>query len=74
MSLFDSVSLPKWQHKNPETRKQAVSELDDQAILLELVKTDPDSSVQAAALARISTPVVLDELIESLATPLHGAG
>lgn len=64
MSLFDAFTQPKWQHKNPEIRKQAISELDDQAVLLELVCTDPEHSVQMAALARVDQAELLDELIE----------
>lgn len=72
MSLFDSIKLPKWQHKNPEIRQQAVAELDDPALLLELVCTDPEPSVQMAALARIDQAPLLDELIgKKLTQPLH---
>ncbi|MDZ4731575.1 MAG: DUF349 domain-containing protein [Xanthomonadales bacterium] len=72
MSLFDSIKPPKWQHKNPEVRQQALSELDDQALLLELVYTDPDPSVQLAALARIDQAQLLDELIgKKLSQVLH---
>lgn len=71
MSLFDAFTQPKWQHKNPEIRKQAISELDDQAVLAELVCSDPEHSVQTAALARIDQAKLLDELIEKkLSQPL----
>jgi hypothetical protein len=71
MSLFDSFTRPKWQHKNPEVRKSAIDQLDDEQLLLELVKTDPDSAVQSKALARISDPDTLDGLIESLPAALQ---
>ncbi len=64
MSLFDSLRLPKWQHENPDVRRQAISELDDQNILIELVNTDPDPDVQSAALSRIQDPSVLEALID----------
>jgi len=70
MSLFDSIGVPKWQHKSPEVRKQAIGELDDEAVLLQLVRTDSDASVQEAALQRINAPATLDELVESLESPL----
>ena len=56
MSLLDSLNSPKWQHKNPQVRIDAIEDLNDQAMLCELVTSDPDASVQSAALARISTP------------------
>ena len=66
MSLFDSINRPDWQHKNPEVRKNAVDQLDDQGVLLELVNTDPDCTVQAKALSRITNPDTLDILIDNL--------
>jgi exonuclease SbcC len=66
MTLFDSLNRPKWQHKDPEVRKDAVGQLDDQDVLLELVKTDADSTVQASALSRITSPDTLDKLIDTL--------
>ena len=66
MSLFDSLNRPDWQHKNPQVRKNAVDELDDQDRLLELVNTDPDPTVQARALSRITSPDTLDTLIDTL--------
>lgn len=71
MSLFDSFTGPRWQHSNPQVRKEAIAQLQDQEVLLELVKTDPDSTVQAAALCRISSPDVLDALIETLPQALQ---
>jgi len=71
MSLFDSLTGPKWQHSSPQVRKDAIEQLDDQEILLELVASDPDPAVQAAALARISDADTLDRLIEALPQPLR---
>jgi len=66
MSLLDSFTGPKWQHTNPQIRKQAIEQLDDQGILLELVNSDPDAAVQSAALSRIDDSDLLDELIQTL--------
>ena len=66
MSLFDTLNRPNWQHKNPQVRKNAVGELDDQDTLLELVHMDPDPAVQARALSRITSPDTLDTLIDTL--------
>ena len=42
MPLLDSFNGPKWQHKNPKVRIDALADLDDQNVLLELVTKDPD--------------------------------
>lgn len=71
MSLFDSISAPKWQHKNAEVRLQALAELQDPEVLLALVKSDPDDAIRAAALARIGDPQTLDQLILALPASLQ---
>ncbi|MBV1932532.1 MAG: DUF349 domain-containing protein [Porticoccaceae bacterium] len=73
MSIFDTLSRPKWRHKNPDIRKKAIAELDDQDLLLEVVKVDTDIEVQAAALARITDPNILDIIIDSLGDSLPEA-
>ena len=71
MSFFDSITGPKWQNKNPQVRLAALDELDDQDTLIELVRSDPDASVQTAALARIQSPEQLDKFAESLSGDLQ---
>ncbi len=71
MSLFDSLNRPKWQHKDPQVRRNAVDQLDDQDVLFELVKMDADSTVQAKALSRITSPDTLDTLIDTLSGALQ---
>jgi len=45
---------PKWQHANPETRKQAVRELEHtDSTLRDLAQQDPDPTVRCAALERL---------------------
>jgi hypothetical protein len=66
MSLIDSFTKPQWQHRKPEVRKAAIDQLDDQAVLFDLVSNDPDAEVRAHALSRISNGDKLDELIETL--------
>ena len=66
MALLDSLNRPKWQHKDPEVRRNSVSQLDDQDVLFELLTTDTDATVQEAALSRITNPDRLDMLIETL--------
>ena len=71
MVLLDSINRPKWQHKDPEVRRNSVSQLDDQDVLLELVTGDDDSRVREIALSRISKPGTLDTLIETLPDALQ---
>jgi hypothetical protein len=71
MTMFDSINRPRWQHDNPEIRNAAIDELDDQAVLAELVKADPDPDVRAHALSRVSDSDLLDDLADTLSPPLQ---
>lgn len=64
MSLLEPFSKPRWLHSKPEVRLAAVDELDDPAVLLQVLRTDEDPGVQARALARIDCSETLDRLIE----------
>jgi hypothetical protein len=66
MTLFDSLSKPGWEHHEPDVRKKAIAELDDQQVLSALVRQDPDEAVRACALTRISDSVLLDDFALSL--------
>ena len=71
MSLIDSFTKPQWQHRKHEVRKAAIDQLDDQAVLIDLVNTDPDPDVRAHALSRVSDSAKLDELIDTLPQALQ---
>jgi len=47
---------PKWKHPDPSVRRKAVADLQGEGatILLQLAETDPDDSVRAAAIERLS--------------------
>ena len=64
MSLLEPFSKPRWQHSKPEVRLAAVDELDDPAVLLEVLQTDEDPGVRARALSRIDCMETLDRLID----------
>ena len=68
--MFDSFNKPGWQHTKPEVRKAAIDELDDVAVLVELIHKDPEPEVQAHALARITDSDELDKLADTLPQPL----
>ena len=65
MGLFDSLTKPKWQNKDWKKRLEAVKELDDQEILIELAKNDPDKDVRVAAVKKVSDKEVLIYISEN---------
>jgi exonuclease SbcC len=71
MTMFDSFSKPGWQHSDPEVRKTAIDQIEDVAVLVDLVHNDPEPGVQAHALARISDSDELDKLTDTLPQPLQ---
>ena len=71
MSLFETFSKSGWENANPEVRMAAIDELEDPAVLLELVLNDPDPDVRSRALARITDSGQLDQLAGSLAGELQ---
>lgn len=71
MTLLDSFSKPGWQHRKPEVRKAAIDSLDDEEILLGLIRNDPEQEIRSLALAKIAGSDTLDELIENLPKPLQ---
>jgi hypothetical protein len=68
--VFKSFFKPKWQHHDPGVRKSAIGNLGDPDLILNLVHSDPDMEVRCAALVRIDDAAILDELIETLPSPL----
>lgn len=68
--LGASFFKPKWQHKNPEIRRNALLQLDassdeGQKIILQLASADPELDIRLLALKRIST---ISELLGFLAS------
>ena len=53
--LNPSLFKPKWQHKDPEVRKQALSNLTDENIFIQVVNQDNDKSVRLLALSKIQS-------------------
>lgn len=66
--LFRRLFAPRWQHSDPEVRRQAVERLDtthpDQHQALERLARDDDAGVRNAALARLDDPAGLLRLLE----------
>lgn len=65
MGLFDRFKKQKWENKNPEVRLEAIKELNDQNILVELAKNDSDSNVRSAAVKKISDESVLIDIAKN---------
>ena len=53
--LKPSLFKPKWQHKDPAVRKQAVGTLTDEKILVQIANQDTDIGVRLLALSKIQS-------------------
>ncbi len=58
---------PKWQHPNPEVRKQAVSALSegDAPVLAEVARSDDAPAIRGIAVRRITDLTVLEEVVRT---------
>lgn len=64
MGLRTTLFGPPWQHRDADTRAEAVAQLQDKALLAELPKiarTDADATVRRAAIQRITRIDILHE-------------
>ena len=59
-----SLFTPKWQHKLPEVRQQAIMDVTDSGILANVVLHDRDKAVRATALARLNDQAQLSEIAQ----------
>ena len=51
---FQDLFVPRWQHSNPEVRKQAVAKLKDPKLLKQISEMDEHQMVRDAAMAQLS--------------------
>jgi DNA repair protein SbcC/Rad50 len=58
---FQDFFVPKWQHSNPEVRKNAVAKLTDTKLLKQIAKLDAEPMVRETALAQLTEQVHLSE-------------
>jgi hypothetical protein len=61
--LKPSLFKPKWQHKDAEVRKQAVSSLNDEKLLAQIANQDSDKDVRLLALSKIQSKQHLAEFL-----------
>ena len=50
---FRDLFVPRWQHSNPEVRKNAMSRLSDTSLLRQISEMDNHQMVRDAALAQL---------------------
>ncbi len=48
------IFTPKWQHEDPEVRKEAIAEVTEEETLLEILGTDDNADVKQLAIAKIN--------------------
>ena len=53
--LSPSLFKPKWQHKDPSVRKQALTNLTDEKVFVQVANQDDDKSVRLLALSKIQS-------------------
>ena len=68
--LIGNIFAPKWKHKNPQVRKQALMVLDatsedSQNILLDVVENDPELFIRRLAIRRLNNIDALQSLRQS---------
>ena len=72
--IFKMFSKPKWQHRDADVRKQAVSALRpedvaDVGVLTQLAQADPDAEVRTLAVKRLTDLAVLYALMSASDSP-----
>lgn len=55
MALLEKFFKPKWQHKDANVRKQALSNLTDEKLLVQIANNDSDKNVRLLALSKIKS-------------------
>jgi hypothetical protein len=62
MSLFKKFLKPKWQHANPDVRRQALAEMAAEQ-LTNFIDTEPEAELRKAAVIRIRDEALLESLL-----------
>lgn len=62
---LSSIIPPKWKHADSRVRHAAVDKISNQAVLIELARTDPSSDVRRAAARKVTDPSVLIEIVRT---------
>lgn len=62
MAFFKNFLKPKWQHDNPDIRRQAMADLVSTEQLLTFIQQEPEPELRQLAVERINDQATLDEL------------
>lgn len=62
--IFDKFIKPKWQHRNPETRLQAVEQLQDLSVLSQIAQNDEVASIRRLAIAKLDDLTLLESIAQ----------
>ena len=62
--IFDNFIKPKWQHRDPETRKSALEAVSDPTILHEIAQHDSVAEVRKAALVKITALEIMTTIAQ----------
>jgi len=62
MAFFKNFLKPKWQHDNPDIRRQAMTDLVSTEQLLTFIQQEPEPELRQLAVERINDQSTLDEL------------
>ena len=62
MAFFKNFLKPKWQHENPDVRREAIADLDSTEQLLTFIQQESEAELRKLAVERISDEKTLDEL------------
>lgn len=54
MGLFDMFKKPEWKNKDPKIRIEAIKDLNDEKVLMDIVKNDSDNDVREVAINKIT--------------------
>jgi hypothetical protein len=68
MGIMD-VFRKKWQHSNPEVRRNAVPTVKDARVLSHMARADSDPGVRAAAVGRVEDQTVLESAARTDSSP-----
>ena len=64
LSRFTKPNKPKWQHRDPDMRKIAVEDLEDNATLSEIAQHDESAPVRRAAVRKIDDLAILHSVAQ----------
>ncbi|ASP39442.1 hypothetical protein CHH28_12495 [Bacterioplanes sanyensis] len=64
MALLKKFFKPKWQHDNPEVRRQALSDLQDEATLVSFIERESHTELRLQAVQKIRSTSVLQQLAQ----------